>query len=197
MGIEKLLSLDPQKYPKIAETIIIINNWDRKTDIKSEGAAIIVLCIKNLIDQLFEQGKLPGVATLSDELIVSSIAFVQKYLKKHFKTVHVPLGKMQRLIRGDVSLPVAGAPDVLAALSVDYYDNGLLKARHGDSYIELVRYSKDGVEIETVNCYGSSNKEGSPHYTDQMNLYVNQQTKKMTLDKETIFREAVRTYHPK
>ncbi|HIA35317.1 MAG TPA: acylase [Flavobacteriales bacterium] len=196
LGIEKVLSLDPKKYPEIAETINIINDWDRRTDIKSEGAAIIVLCIKNLVDQLFKQGKLPGVATLSDELVVSSVSFAQKYLKKHFKTVHVPLGDMQRLIRGDVSLPVAGAPDVLAALSVDYYDNGLLKARHGDSYIELVRYSKDGVEIETVNCYGSSNKEGSPHYTDQMELYVNQKTKKMTLDKEVIFKEAAKIYHP-
>jgi acyl-homoserine-lactone acylase len=72
-----------------------------------------------------------------------------------------------------------------------------MKARAGDSYIELVRYSKDGMEIETINCYGASNKPDSPHYTDQMEMFVNKQTKTMTLDKETIFREAVRKYHPK
>jgi len=197
IGIEKILSLDPEKYPEISKPIRILNSWDRKADIKSEGASIIVLCIKNIVDQLFEQGKLPGVAILSDELVVSAVDFAQKYLMKHYKTVHVPLGDIQRHIRGDVSLPVAGAPDVLAALGIDYHDKGVLKAIHGDSYIELVRFSENGVEIETVNCYGSSNKEGSPHYTDQMELYVNQQTKKMTLDKDVIFKEAVRIYHPK
>jgi len=68
--------------------------------------------------------------------------------------------------------------------------------RHGDSYIELVRFSKDGVEIESVNAYGASNKKDSPHYTDQMEMYVNQRTKTMTLDKEKVMSEAVRKYHP-
>jgi acyl-homoserine-lactone acylase len=129
--------------------------------------------------------------------VVAAVRYAQKHLLKYFHTVHVPLGDIQRHIRGDVSLPVGGGPDVLAALHTDFYENGIMKARAGDSYIELVRYSTEGMEIETVNCYGASSKPDSPQYTDQMQMFVNKQTKPMTLDKETIYREAVRKYHPK
>ena len=67
----------------------------------------------------------------------------------------------------------------------------------GDGYIQLVKFSPDGVELQTVNAYGASNKSYSPHYTDQMEMFVNEQTKQMTLDKDSVLREAVRIYHPK
>ena len=66
----------------------------------------------------------------------------------------------------------------------------------GESYIELVRFSKNKVEIESVNAFGSSNKPGSAHYTDQMQMFVDQKLKPMTLDKEIIYREAEKIYHP-
>ena len=60
----------------------------------------------------------------------------------------------------------------------------------------LVQYSKDDIEIETVLPYGSSNDQNSPHYTDQMKMYAEKKTKKMTLDKNKIFNEGVRIYNP-
>jgi len=197
LGIEKLLSLDPATYLNIAEEIKMLNEWDRVTDIESEAASIVILCIKWLVDELVESGKLPGVTELEEEEVVEAIKFAQKHLKKYFNSVHVPLGDIQRHVRGEVSLPIGGGPDILAAVHTEYDKKGVMRASSGDSYIELVRYSKDGMEIETVNCYGASNKKDSPHYTDQMEMFVNKKTKKMTLDKETIFKEAVRTYHPK
>ena len=50
--------------------------------------------------------------------------------------------------------------------------------------------------IETVKCYGASNHPDSPHYTDQMELFVNQQTKPMSLDKAEVLKTAKRVYHP-
>ncbi|MBL4656490.1 MAG: penicillin acylase family protein [Flavobacteriales bacterium] len=197
LGIERLLSMDPTKYPDLAEEIKMVNAWDRKTDIESEAASIVVLAIKNLVDELIEVGKLPGVTILEEEEVVASIRYAQKHLLKYFKTIHVPLGDLQRHIRGDVSMPIGGGPDILAAVHTTYHEKGRLRATAGDSYIELVRYGKDGIEIETINCYGSSNLPESPHYTDQMEMFVNKQTKTMTLDKETIFEEAVKNYHPK
>jgi len=197
VGIEKLLSLDPNKYPDLEEEIKMVNAWDRETNIKSEAASLVVLAIKNLVNELIEVGKLPGVTILEEAEVVAAMRFAKKHLLKHFKTIHVQLGDIQRHIRGDVSLPIAGGPDILAAVHTEFHDKGILKASAGDSYIELVRYGKDGIEIETINCYGASNKKDSPHYTDQMEMFVNKQTKTMTLDKETIFKEAVRNYHPK
>ena len=85
---------------------------------------------------------------------------------------------------------------MLAAIGIRPNGNGRLRAYTGDSCIQLVRFSADGPEIESVNAYGASAKPGSPHYTSQMELFVNQQLKPMTLDKEQVLKNAVRLYSP-
>ncbi len=71
-----------------------------------------------------------------------------------------------------------------------------LKEGQGESYIELVKFTKQGSEIETVNYYGSSNKPESKHYADQMELFVQQKTKPVTLNREEVYKQAVSIYHP-
>jgi acyl-homoserine-lactone acylase len=97
----------------------------------------------------------------------------------------------------DKNLPVGGAPDVLAAAYTEPYKNGQFRMRAGESYIEMVRFTPNGVKIETVNAYGASSKPSSKHYADQMEIFVKQQLKPMTLDREAVFREAERIYSPK
>ena len=85
---------------------------------------------------------------------------------------------------------------MIAPSHVRSHENGKLRVVSGESYIMLVQYSKDDIEIETVLPYGSSNDPKSPHYTDQMKMYVEKKTKKMTLDKKRIFEEGVKIYNP-
>ena len=135
---------------------------------------------------------------LNESFLVSSIQFAEKYFEKHFGNKHITLRELQRHRRGTLDLPVSGGPDVLAALYASRDKDGRLKAKVGDSYIQLVRFAKDGLpEIESINAYGASAKPNSPHYTDQMEMYVNQQLKPMTLDKATILKNAKLRYHPK
>jgi acyl-homoserine-lactone acylase len=78
------------------------------------------------------------------------------------------------------------------------YKNGVRKGAAGESYIQLVKFKKGKMpEIESVINYGASNRKGSPHYDDQMELFLNQKTKKMTLDKGEIIKKAERVYSPK
>jgi acyl-homoserine-lactone acylase len=100
-------------------------------------------------------------------------------------------------VRGDKILPIGGAPDVLAATISKPYKNGMLKTFVGDSYIVLVDFDPQGKQkIETINAFGASNRPDSPHYTDQMELFVGQKTKTMTLDKSEIYKNAERVYRP-
>ena len=103
----------------------------------------------------------------------------------------------QKHVRGDVELPVSGLVDMIAATSTASYRDGMVKAVSGDSYIMLIRYGDDQVEIETVLPYGANSHANSPHYTDQMHMYVNHQRKKMSLDKDVIIGNAIKIYHPK
>ena len=116
---------------------------------------------------------------------------------KNFGKSDPTLGEIQKLVRGPVELPQPGLPDVISAIYTEPYRGGTWRATQGESYISLVRFPKSGLPVvETVNCYGASNRPDSPHFADQMELFVNQKTKPMTLDKATVLREAKRVYHP-
>jgi acyl-homoserine-lactone acylase len=75
-------------------------------------------------------------------------------------------------------------------------DGGVRKAEQGESYILLVRYCKDGPVMESINVYGASNQPDSPHYADQMELFLNQQLKPMSLNKNEILKNARKVYQP-
>jgi acyl-homoserine lactone acylase PvdQ len=50
--------------------------------------------------------------------------------------------------------------------------------------------------MESVISFGNSDDPFSDHYTDQMEMYSKFQTKKMTFDKEEIYRKAKSIYNP-
>jgi len=77
------------------------------------------------------------------------------------------------------------------------YKDGKVKVVSGESYIELVKFTKNGPEIESIISFGSSDNPESPHYGDQMELYSQFKTKKMTLNKDTIYATAKKIYHPR
>lgn len=194
--VNPLFALNPADYPDIAPLIETLNKWDRRADTTSRGAAIYSVAYLLLTDILKQAGGSP-YRPLTTAECVQGLQQTKAYLLKHFGTTDLPLGRVQRHIRGSVSLPCPGVPDVLAAMDSKRLPSGELRAEQGESYIELVRFRKNALpDIETVNAYGASNHPDSPHYTDQMQLFVNQQTKKMTLDKQQVLRDAKRVYHP-
>ena len=50
--------------------------------------------------------------------------------------------------------------------------------------------------IESVNTFGASMHPDSPHFKDQMELFQQQRTKKMTLDKKEVLKQAKKIYNP-
>jgi acyl-homoserine-lactone acylase len=192
-----MFQLDASENPSIANSIELLKKWNREADVESEAAALFVLTIKYLRRELKENNKWRTGDYINEKIIIEAISYSQNYMKKHFDRSPVKLGELQRHSRGKVDLPVSGGPDVLAAMKAIERKDGRLRADSGDSYIELVRYSAVGVEIESINAFGASAKPDSPHYTDQMEMYVNRQLKKMTLDKEMVYKNAESIYHPK
>jgi acyl-homoserine-lactone acylase len=61
----------------------------------------------------------------------------------------------------------------------------------------FVRFPKNELPvIETINTYGASSHPGNKHFDDQVEMYLHQKTKKMTLDKKEVYQTAERIYHP-
>ena len=61
----------------------------------------------------------------------------------------------------------------------------------------FVRFAKEGLpKIESLNMYGASARQGNKHFDDQVEGYLQQKTRPMTLDKDAVYKGAERVYHP-
>jgi acyl-homoserine-lactone acylase len=191
-----LFELKAAQYPDLAPAIEKIQRWDKKADVNNPDAAVFMLFFNYFREKFAKSGE-SYFRKLTEAECVEGLRFADAHLRKYFGTLDVKLGEIQKLVRGTKELPCFGISDVITAMESRPHTNGRYKAQQGESYIALVKFSKTGLpEIETVNCYGASNHPESPHYSDQMELFVSQKTKPMTLDKATVMREAIRTYSP-
>ena len=119
------------------------------------------------------------------------------YMTTHFGRIDIMLGDLQKLVRGDKDWPLGGFPDLLSPQWTSPYKDGKLKSTGGDGLILFIRFPKNNLPIiETVNMYGASAHPGNKHFDDQVEMYLQQKTKKMTLDKKEVYRTAERVYHP-
>jgi acyl-homoserine-lactone acylase len=190
-----LFTLTPDDYPDIRDLVQTIVSWDRQATADSRGAAIFLLFYTYWKDKAGNMANPPKALTGSD--CAEGLRYASRYMLKQFGRTDIVLGDYQKHVRGNAELPIWGIPDVISSIYSIPYTKGRVRSNQGESYISLVKFSKTGLpEIETINCFGASNHPDSPHYTDQMKLFVNQQTKPMTLDKATVLRDAKRVYHP-
>jgi len=191
--------IDTVKYPDLAAIKTKILGWNYSFKVDNKDAALLGIAIHDVFKR-FDWGarQLEIPINLPDSVFADALRKSRDKLIKMFGTIDIPLGSYQRIIRGKVDLPVGGINDVLAAMYTDNLPDGREVGVGGDTYIQLVKFNKTGLPyIESLLPLGNSSRPDSPHYTDQMELYSKQQTKVMTLDKATVFKEAEKIYHPK
>lgn len=192
-NIDTLFMLDETKYTDIADLITNLKSWDKIGNAESVGAGTFFMVTHTVYDNraLYLKQK-----TITENQAVEILRAAKTKMLTNFNRTNLQLGDIQKLVRGNMVLPLPGLPDVLAPMYSIPYKDGMYKGNQGDAYIELVRFTKDGPIIESLNVYGASARKNSPHYTDQMDMYVKQQTKTMTLNKATVYQQAVKKYNP-
>lgn len=190
-----VFNIDPNAYPELKELIEIIQKWDKKGNIDNPSAAYWRVYYEKLTKRAKKEG-LYHSDNIDEKIIVETLRETKEYFIKHFNSFKIRLGEYQKHTRGDTELPIRGLEDMIAAMHTAPFKNGKARSVSGESYIMLVRYSDENVELETILPYGESNHPTSKHYTDQMDAYVKQKRKLMTLDKSKIYKSAIKTYHP-
>ena len=194
VDVNQIMEMNPEEYPHIAELIKEIQNWDRSTNSDSLGAGIFAMFYYNLGNYI----RKPYInRKLSNNLIAQMLSDVKAYMIKHFKKTNVTLGEYQKLVRGNKEIPIWGMPDVITAMTSSKHVNGKRKITHGESYIQLVKFSNGIPQIESIMSYGNSENPDSPHYDDQMEMFSKFETKKMSFDKDFIYRNSQKIYNPK
>lgn len=194
-----LFTLDASEYPELKDVIMKIRQWDLSGHSTDKNAGIAMLANKFMNGK----SKIPFAFLMikekpvSEKQVIDALSKAKKYLLRKFNTTEVGLGQLQRLVRGDKSYPISGLPEVPRAVDTKYDKKlGVYKMTAGDGYMQFIKFGKDEVEINTVSPFGASTHPESKHYTDQMELFVNTQTKRMSLLKEDVLKSAERVYHP-
>lgn len=192
--------LDEHKYTDIADAIKKLKQWNWTGDTENKDAALAMI----MQERLQKKWKVPFAflmikkEPLHEDELADALRYTKKFMLKKYGTLDVKLGDVQRLIRGNVSFPASGMREVSRAADPKLFDKtkGIWRITNGDGYIQVNKYSHSGVEINSINAYGSSAHPDSKHYTDQMELFSKEQFKTMTFNWDEILKNAEKIYHP-
>ncbi|MFL2639367.1 MAG: acylase [Flavobacteriaceae bacterium] len=193
IDVNNIFEMNPDNFPEISDLLESIQSWNRNADADSYGAGTYAMFY-------YESSKYykPYINKKFTKQLIADILFeVKKKMIKHFKSNKVKLGDYQKLVRGKKELPIFGLPDVITAMRGVKHKDGKIKISHGESYVGLVRFTKDGPQYESISPYGSSDNPRSPHYNDQMEMLSKFKTKKMTFEKKEIYKNSKIIYNPK
>ena len=195
--MDELFTLDGAKYPEIADAIERIAAFDRSADTLDRNFPMVLMTIYELLD--YNGKKRDAAKDDVDKRIAMYVDCITKAKAKmidKFGTIDIALRELQVIERGGKTVAVAGGPDAIRAVFGQFMEDGRNRMVAGDGYFQLVQFTEDGPIIESASPFGASSFPDSPHYTDQMSLFGKEEMKSMSLDKETVYKNAKRVYHP-
>tara|TARA_R110002072_G_scaffold59914_5_gene152357 strand:- start:2470 stop:4617 length:2148 start_codon:yes stop_codon:yes gene_type:complete len=177
--VGELIAADFSGDPELSEAQAVLRRWDFSTDTANREAALGVLVAVRCIGNLHTD----------DPWLMDPVAALREAaaeLMQHHGRLDPQWGEVNRLVRGDLNLPIGGGPDVLRAIyagSHDLDENGQLVAAAGDTSIMLVEWLADGsLDASAIIQYGTATlDDSSPHYADQAPLFATEQWRTLDL----------------
>lgn len=190
--INKVLALDVSDDLDLVKVIEHLRSWNYSTNKENRQAALAILTMR----KISRSGK---PKDHSAEALRKALISSRDYLLKYHGAYDLPWGEVNRLIRGDVNLPIDGGPDILRAIySFGLKENQPAYSTHGDTWMAIVEWDKTGqLSADVLHQFGSATKNpNSPHYSDQAPLFVNKQWRKALIELDDIRENAERSYFP-
>ncbi|MDZ7627486.1 MAG: penicillin acylase family protein [Parvularculaceae bacterium] len=177
----------------LAEALRLLARWDGRANRESRGAALAITFGRYALGILLngDDAPYPDPREALSKAVADLIA-------GHGR-IDPEWGDVNRLIRGDLSLPVDGGPDTLRAIySIADLSKGPGEAVAGDTYVMLAEWLPDGTQrLGTIHQFGAATLDAaSPHYADQAPLFVQEEFKEPAMTLETLLKEATRDYRP-
>lgn len=174
---DKIAALDLKDDAKLAEAQALLAQWDWDLDGEGSADALALMVLRPANKAHYQRGTIPHPKQILQETV--------DHLTKYFDAIDPPMKDVLRLRQGDVDLPLDGGNDTIRASTLwDVEDDGRLSVRHGDSFIMFVEWAKDGaVTSRSIQPFGAATtRPDSPHYTDQMQLFVDHKLKTVHFD---------------
>jgi acyl-homoserine-lactone acylase len=119
--------------------------------------------------------------------------------KQRFGALDVTWGEVHRVRRGGLDLPVGGCSGFLGCFRVLWFDDredGKRAVAGGDAWVIGVEFRSDGPRAYSILAFGQSSDPQSPHHTDQAEMFVRGEFKRVAFTEEEIAADLVRRYRP-
>ena len=183
---DELEALDLSDDADLATARDLLLAWDFTADSEGRADALALLMIREFMSAAYQNKQWPDVR---DEL-ETHVAHLETY----FGRVDPPMKDVLRLRQGDVDLPLDGGSDTLRASTLwDVDEDGRLALRHGDSFIQWVEWEPgQRVTSRSIQPFGAATtRPDSPHYADQMALFVQHDLKPVHFWREDVLAHAI------
>ncbi len=117
-------------------------------------------------------------------------------LQQHFGRTDPEWGEVNRIRRGNIDMAIDGAHDTLRSVWGEALPDGRLRGIAGDTLIMFVEWDKQGkLSSESIHQFGSATLDAmSPHYADQLPLFVAMKTKPVWFTEQQLVGHVERTY---
>ncbi len=189
--VKKILATDWSGDPELAEAAQHLRAWDMHTDAENRHAALGVLTTLKKITAKYTRIPAPEPE--------QAFRDAAKYLLQHYGRLDPEWGEVNRLVHGEINIPIDGAPDVMRAIyPAEIRDDGKLHAAAGDTWIALVEWDENGkMSADVIHQFGAATSlKSSPHYADQAKMFATHKWRKALRDKTEITENAKRIYRP-
>ncbi len=211
------LAADDPRRPVLAQAVETLRGWNRRTSADSVPTAVAVLWGQELLEHKRAQAREAGVPVYDflvthvtpSERLDGLIAIVAR-LQRDFGRWQIPWGDINRYQRltDDIvqpfddakpSLPVGFAPSNWGALAS--FDSSYPRSTKkiytsvGNSFVAAVEFGPS-VHAKAILSGGESGDRGSPHFTDQAQMFTQGIFRDVLFYREDVAAHAERTYHP-
>lgn len=131
---------------------------------------------------------------------VEAFKWSVKEATKQFGSWDLAWGDVHRTRIGDMDLPVGGCSGLPGCFRILWFveheeDEKKRQVRGGDGWVFAVEFGEEP-RAYSVLAYGQSIKEDSPHFNDQLEMFTNNEMKRVALTEEEILEKQIRIYRP-
>jgi acyl-homoserine-lactone acylase len=180
----------------------VLEQWDRNADADSRGAVLFVDYFRAMQRHQWPAGSpwevewtarapLATPDGLSDPRGAAALlGEAARRVRATHGSLNVAWGDVYRLQRDGLDLPANGGPDEAGVFRVTEFrpvpgDSARFTAMSGDSYVLALEFSSP-LRARSLLGYGNASQPGSPHRTDQLELYARKELKPVWLTREEI-----------